>query len=176
MLIHTSLAIFSLVHAFVSLHDDEREAPVESWPQFRGAQASGVADAHPLPISWNVAVDESEGVRSDGVRWRTPIPGLAHASPVVWGDRVFVATADALGIDSSLKIGLYGAGDSADDMVEHAYQLWCLDLHSGHPIWVRTAVRAVPRFARHTKATQLDSTPVFAQLVEEVTESVRKIR
>jgi outer membrane protein assembly factor BamB len=127
----------------------------DAWPQFRGAQASGVADTHPLPSEWSV-----EGEAGPGVRWRTPIPGLAHASPVVWGERVFVATAVAKGLESSLKIGLYGAGDSADDMVEHAYQLWCLDLHTGHPIWVRTAVDALPKFARHTKATQLDATPV----------------
>lgn len=123
------------------------------WPQFRGARTAGVADGHALPRQWDVT-------KNEGVRWRTRIPGLSHSSPIVWGDRLFVATAVATGAEASLKIGLYGAGDSADDMREHAFQLWCLDLEDGRPIWVRTATRVVPKFARHTKATHADSTPV----------------
>lgn len=123
------------------------------WPQFRGPQAAGVDDSHTLPGEWDVT-------KNEGVRWRTAIPGLSHSSPIVVGDRVFVATAVAKGGDAELKIGLYGAGDSAKDMVEHTFQLWCLDLQEGRPLWVRTAARVVPKFARHTKATHADSTPV----------------
>ncbi len=127
--------------------------PGIDWPQFRGIRASGVDDAHQLPSEWDVATGKN-------LRWKTRIPGLSHSSPIVWGDRVFVATAVAKGEDASLKIGLYGAGDSAEDMVEHAFQLWCLRLDDGRPIWMRTAVTCVPEFARHTKATHVDSTPV----------------
>ena len=122
------------------------------WPQFRGVQAAGVADGQPLPEKWNAEA-------GDGVLWRTPVPGLSHASAIIAGKRVFVATAVAQEGESSLKIGLYGAGDSADDMVEHAFQLWCLDLDKGTPLWKRTATSCVPRFARHTKASHVDSTP-----------------
>ena len=128
-------------------------AALLAWPQFRGVRAAGVADAKPLPSSWDVA-------KGKGLRWKTEVPGLAHASPIVTGGRVFVATAVAKGEQAELKIGLYGAGDSAKDMVEHSFQLWCLDLEDGRPLWMRTAVRCVPKFARHTKATHVDSTPV----------------
>jgi len=57
-----------------------------SWPSFRGAQASGVASGQDLPDRWNAATGES-------ILWRAPLPGLAHSSPVVWGDRVYVTTA-----------------------------------------------------------------------------------
>ena len=123
------------------------------WPQFRGVQASGVSDGHALPDQFDVATGEN-------VRWRTPVPGLSHASPVVWGDRCFVVTAVKQGGDASLKIGRYGDGDSADDLVEHTFQVWCLRLEDGRVDWVRTATRCVPRFARHTKATHADPTPV----------------
>lgn len=124
-----------------------------AWPQFRGAQAAGVADDKPLPGSWDVPSGK-------GLRWKTAVPGLAHASAVIAGNRVFVATAVAKGKEASLKIGAYGAGDSAEDMVEHSFQLWCLRLDDGRVEWVRTAVRCVPKFARHTKATHADPTPV----------------
>ena len=112
--------------------------PGVDWPQFRGIGAAGVADSHPLPASWNL----EEGTN---VRWRTAIPGLAHASPVVWGDRVFVITAVSEGVDPELRVGLYGAGDSADDMVEHSFVMLCLDRDDGAILWQHTAVKTVPK-------------------------------
>ncbi|MEM7201795.1 MAG: PQQ-binding-like beta-propeller repeat protein [Planctomycetota bacterium] len=131
----------------------EPPRPGTDWPQFRGIQASGVGDGTPLPSEWNVAEDR-------GVRWRTAVPGLSHASPIVWGNRIFVATAVPSEGDPELKIGLYGAGDSADDMVEHSFELWCLSLERGDVLWRQTAAKAVPRFKRHTKASHANATPV----------------
>ncbi|MCS6863201.1 MAG: PQQ-binding-like beta-propeller repeat protein, partial [Abditibacteriales bacterium] len=56
------------------------------WPQFRGPRASGIAEGFPTPTTWNVAA-------SQNVRWKTPIPGLAHSSPTIWGDKLFLTTA-----------------------------------------------------------------------------------
>jgi len=55
------------------------------WPQYRGPGADGVDDSQALPVTWNVESGQN-------IRWQTPLPGLAHASPIVWGDRVYVAT------------------------------------------------------------------------------------
>lgn len=57
-----------------------------SWPSFRGPQASGVAEGQNLPDRW-------DGKTGENILWRTPIPGLAHSSPVVWGNKIFVTTA-----------------------------------------------------------------------------------
>ena len=56
----------------------------ENWPCFRGPSRQGVTEATGLPARWTA---------TDGVRWKTPIPGEAHSSPIVWGDTVFVTTA-----------------------------------------------------------------------------------
>ena len=56
-----------------------------NWPQFRGRQASGVGDGKP-PTTWDVETGRN-------VKWKARIPGLGHASPIVWGDRVFLTTA-----------------------------------------------------------------------------------
>ena len=53
--------------------------PSQNWPQFRGAHAQGIAEGTPTPVEWDV--DEGKNVA-----WKTPIPGLAHSSPIVWGD------------------------------------------------------------------------------------------
>src|SRR5688572_33454001 len=73
----------------------------DNWPQFRGAGASGIS---PIagPLQWDVPA-------SRNVRWKVPVPGLGHSSPVIWGDRVFVTTAVPVeGGVERLKTGLYG--------------------------------------------------------------------
>ena len=118
--------------------------------QFRGPAASGVDDGAPLPTTF------------DQPAWRTPIPGLAHASPVVLDGRVFVATAVIEGDDPELKVGLYGAGDSAADLVETEFRLIALDAASGDVLWNTLTSKSVPSFGRHTKATQANCTPAAA--------------
>ena len=53
--------------------------PSGNWPSFRGSQAAGVADGQQLPDCWN-------GEKGENILWRISIPGLAHSSPIVWGD------------------------------------------------------------------------------------------
>jgi outer membrane protein assembly factor BamB len=119
------------------------------WPSFRGPQASGVADKQDLPEQ----LDRS-------VRWKIAIPGLAHSSPVLWGDRIFVTTAVSSRAGATFKPGLYGAGDASDDMTPHKWQLISLDRKTGKILWTSTAYEGVPKEKRHIKSTYASSTPV----------------
>ncbi len=56
----------------------------DNWPAFRGPSGDGHADAPGLPVTWS---------EKENVRWKTPIPGKAWSSPVVWGNQVWVTTA-----------------------------------------------------------------------------------
>lgn len=123
-----------------------------NWPQFRGPNACGVDDSRKLPQRWNVP-------KNQGIKWRTPIPGLAHSSPIVWGDQIFVTTAISAEKEPDLKVGLYGSGDSAKDKGEQRWMLICLDKRSGKKTWEKEGHRGVPSVARHTKATYCNSTP-----------------
>src|SRR5688572_17763968 len=75
-------------------------APAQNWPQFRGPGATGVIEGSPQAVKWDASTQQN-------VRWKTAIPGLSHASPVVWGNKVFVITAVSSGKDET-KFGLYG--------------------------------------------------------------------
>jgi len=123
-----------------------------NWPQFRGPQASGVSDLADPPLRWDVEAGR-------GVRWQQAIPGLAHASPIVWNDRIYLATVIKPGPKAELKVGLYGAGDSYAEKVPHQWRLLCLDPATGKILWNKLGLEAVPRLQRHTKATQCNSTP-----------------
>ncbi len=122
------------------------------WPSFRGVGGSGVADGYPTPERWDLATAQN-------VRWKTAIPGLAHSSPVVWGDRIFVTTVVSRGGDDSLKVGLYGDIAPVDDDTEHAYRVLAVDKRTGNVLWSRLAVRTVPKIQRHPKATHANSSP-----------------
>jgi outer membrane protein assembly factor BamB len=126
-------------------------AAAVNWPQFRGPNASGVAD-DPAPVTWNVESGEN-------IRWQTPIPGLGHACPIVWQDRIYVATAVKPGAKSELKVGLYGDINSYAENESHQWRLLCLDKATGRVLWDKLAFEAVPRTQRHTKATHCNSTP-----------------
>lgn len=123
-----------------------------AWPSFRGQDATGIADGQNLPDTWDVKT-------GDQVLWRTPIPGLAHSSPIVWGDRVFVTTAVSSRGNATFKPGLYGDGDASDDRSSQRWMLYALDRTTGRVVWERTAAEGVPGNKRHIKSTYASATP-----------------
>ena len=48
-------------------------APPQNWPAFRGPAATGIAEGYTLPTVWNATANSP---KSQGVLWRTPVPGL----------------------------------------------------------------------------------------------------
>jgi outer membrane protein assembly factor BamB len=144
--------IMKLIHALTLSYCLALTAQAQNWPSFRGPQASGVSDAHTLPATWDAE-------KSINVRWKTPIPGLAHSSPVAWGDRIFLTTA----INSAENLSYIpkdrGIGLAQDD-AKHSWRIYCLDKNSGRILWERIAHEAIPRVKRHVKATQANATPV----------------
>ncbi len=58
-------------------------APGREWPRFRGPNGTGVADTR-VPIRWG----------EQDFDWRVRLAGAGHSSPAVWGERVFVTSAD----------------------------------------------------------------------------------
>lgn len=127
-------------------------AQAQNWPSFRGPNASGVADGKPAPTAWDAE-------KNVNILWKTPIPGLSHASPVVWEDRVFIATAVSGDPKPYFRAGLYGDVDSADDQSKHSWKVYCLDKKTGKVLWEQTAYEGVPKVKRHIKATHANSTP-----------------
>lgn len=145
-------ATFMIPHLITRAH----AAEPSDWPAFRGPNASGVRDGFTLPTRWNA--DPSAGPVV-GIRWKTPIPGLGHSSPIVWGDRVYTATAVREAGEAPLRLGLYGDRDGADDNDLQRWVIYCLDKATGRAVWDRTIKTARPRAGRHMKATHSNTTP-----------------
>jgi outer membrane protein assembly factor BamB len=56
----------------------------ENWPCWRGPNGDGTSSETNLPTEWDA---------NTNVFWKSPVPGIGHASPIIWGDRLFMATA-----------------------------------------------------------------------------------
>src|SRR5208337_1297837 len=59
-------------------------ASAGNWPAWRGPEGTGVSLEKDLPQTWGT---------NQNVRWRVALPGPGNSSPIVWGNRVFIAQA-----------------------------------------------------------------------------------
>lgn len=148
----TFLIVFVLVFAGNLAGEKQSKEGSVHWPGFRGQQAEGIADGFSTPVSWDIE-------KSTNVKWKIPIPGLAHSSPAVYGNRIFITTAISGKKDPEMKVGLYGNINPVGDETVHQWKVYCIDKKSGKILWEKTAHRGVPKVKRHPKSTHANSTP-----------------
>lgn len=101
----------------------------ENWPRFRGPTGQGISSEKNLPVSWN---------QSDGILWKTEIPGKGYSSPIVFDGKVFLTTA----LDSGLSC-----------------RILCIDLQSGTILWNTEVFRQVPGY-KEPRNSYATPTPV----------------
>jgi len=104
------------------------KARAENWPCWRGPRGDGTSLENNIPINWSV---------NTNIIWKTQIPGVGHASPIVWGNRIFTATALE---DTQEKI------------------LLCFDRKTGRILWQETVLRT-PFEKKHNHNSYASGTP-----------------
>ncbi len=145
-----ALAVASLLVLAWWLPTTARAA--DDWPQFRGPAGSGVSANAGLPDTWSA---------SDGVAWKTQIPGRGWSSPIVSGKKIFVTTAIKEGGENEpVAKGLYIGGERPAPKEVHRWMVYCLDLDTGKTVWEKEVHRGVPRQGHHLKNTLASETPV----------------
>ncbi len=130
----------------------------EFWPQWRGPLATGVSPHGNPPLTWS---------ETENVRWKVPISGQGHSSPVVWGDRIFVTTAAATGVErqpaaapeESESTPRWRRGGSKPTQVM-AFKLLALNRSDGSVAWERTAVEDLPHEGHHQDGSWASNSPV----------------
>jgi len=145
------LMVILILIASMSLMVAQEKSSETNWPSFRGINAKGFSDGRPTPATWNV---ES----SDNIQWKTPIPGLAHSSPVIWEDRIFITTAISENENPVLDTELKGNINPVEGEKSHEWMVYCLDKNTGKILWKKMAHEGVPKVKRHPMATHANST------------------
>jgi len=126
------------------------------WSQWRGPNGSGVSGKTGLPVEWSPG----------SARWKMPLPGRGHSSPIVWGSRVFL-TAELQGSvipgAKAPKHIMNGEEFKHPDSVgadrSHTLKVICLDRDSGKILWERTAYDGPVYDDRHRKGSYASPTP-----------------
>ena len=79
-----------------------------------GLAGTALAIQRPPPLKWDAETGE-------GILWKTEIPGIGHASPIIWKDRAFIVTCD---LDAEVR------------------QLIALDANKGAILWKQDVIKA----------------------------------
>lgn len=103
-------------------------AAAENWPSWRGPRGDGTSAEGNVPLGWSA---------TENIAWKTVVPGRGHASPIVWDDRIFVASCDE---DAERRM------------------LLCFDRRTGKELWQRVVLRA-PLEGKHPLNSFASSTP-----------------
>lgn len=148
-----------------------------NWPAWRGPLANGTAPDATPPTEWS---------DTKNVKWKVKLPGSGSASPVVWGDRVFILTAiapekpatpeaapppaaaaegqpPAAGPGGERRRGGGGGGgfgrsDKPTEKIQ--FTILCLDRNSGKTLWQKVAREEVPHEGHHQDHGFASASPV----------------
>ena len=125
---------------------------LDQWGQWRGPVGSGVAPHGQPPVEWN------EG---KNIRWKVPIPGQGHSTPIVWGDRIFLTTAIPVG--ATLPAGdehSAGAHDNMPASTKYEFVVLAVSRRDGKTLWERTVRTERPHESTHESGTWASASAV----------------
>jgi outer membrane protein assembly factor BamB len=130
------------------------QAKYENWHHWRGPLATGVAPKADPPIRWDT---------NTNIRWKAPLPGRGSATPIIWGETVFVVT--AIKTDRKAKPDelpkVHSTLDKKTDPPDHFYQFDVLafERDSGKLRWRQTAATKVPHEGHHASHSYAAGSP-----------------
>ncbi len=130
-----------------------------NWPQWRGPAGQGISTEKNLPTTWSA---------TKNIKWKTPIEGRGHSSPIVWGKKIFLTTAldgevvpgRTPGVTHKLADGTdFVHPDAVGADLKHTFKVICLDRETGKILWERVAYEGPVHDSRHKRASFASSTP-----------------
>ena len=147
---------FALVGATMSgekAQDSDRLAldPLDQWGQWRGPLATGESPRGDPPVEWN---------EKKNVRWKKELPGKGHASPIVWGNRVFILSAVPHGEKLKVPEQPPGAHNNDDPTRKTEFIVMALHRATGKTLWQTTVRDAQPHQSAHESGTWASASPI----------------
>jgi outer membrane protein assembly factor BamB len=133
--------------------------PAESdrfWPEWRGPLMTGVAPHGNPPLEWR---------ETKNVRWKVEIPGKGSATPVVWGDAIFIQTAvpkeaKAAAAPEPEAGGQRRGPRGIQPDAELEFTLMALRRSDGKLLWKKVLRTEMPHEGTHPTGTWASASPV----------------
>src|SRR5947208_6857609 len=122
------------------------------WAQWRGPLGTGVSPAANPPITWN---------EKKNIRWKTPLPGKGHSTPIVWGDHIFLTTAIPYGDTMKPRLPARpGTHDNFTTTRHHEFAVLAVSRKTGKILWQQTMLKDLPHEAGHFTASLASASAV----------------
>lgn len=133
--------VFWLSCGFVIAGLAPTHAADEYWPQWRGPLGTGAAPHADPPIEWS---------ETKNIRWKAPLPGKGHSTPVIWGDRIFLTTAIPYGETLPPKHSTApGTHDGVPVTQRHEFAVLAVNRRNGKILWQKTVFKKLPHEGGH---------------------------
>lgn len=128
--------------------DAAAPAGEQYWPQWRGPLMTGLAPHATPPVEWS---------ETKNVRFKVALPGPGHATPVVWGNRIYLLAAAET--EREAPTGSAAPRDEKATRV-HRFVVLAFDRNTGETIWETTVREELPHEAGHATASFASASPV----------------
>ncbi len=124
---------------------------VENWTQWRGPHADGHAGerARP-PIQWD---------KEKNMAWVAELPGEGSATPIVYGNQVFVLSAVKTERKSTTAVINDERAKTTPDAMFYQFVVSSYDRRTGQVLWQRVAIEQVPHEGKHETNTYAAGSP-----------------
>lgn len=153
----TRFALLAALLALPALVLDASATDERYWAQWRGPSMTGVSKTAKPPIEWS---------ETKNVKWKVEIPGRGSASPIVYGNRIYLLTAVPAGVTGPAQHEPRGALPKRG---VHQYKVLAIDRATGQTVWERVAREEEPHEAAHqdngtwaSSSAVTDGTHLFA--------------
>jgi len=114
--------------------------------------ANGVGPQANPPIHWS---------ETNNVRWKIPVPGKAHSSPIVFGDSVYVLSAVPVGkAEKPVYDDAPGVHDSVPVTHRHQFVVFAINRRDGTVSWKKVLREEWPHEGGHVTGSLASSSPV----------------
>ena len=153
-----TICIFALVA--VAAIASQPEGFEKNWHHWRGPHATGAAiDANP-PTTWS---------ETENIRWKVAIPGMGHAAPIIWEDKIFIQTAikgevpkeEQKADDDNPFSGFFQERRGRGGVAEmYKFDLIALNRSNGDILWQKTLKEIAPHEGTHQDASFASNSPV----------------
>jgi len=106
-----------------------------NWPQWRGPAGNGLVRHGNPPLTW---------AENKNVKWKVAVPGLGHATPIIWEDQIFILT--AVPVEAGAK--------------QLAFTTLCLARQTGRTLWAKVSRKDLPHQEIQRSNTHASGSPV----------------
>jgi outer membrane protein assembly factor BamB len=154
MKIMTLPVLFACLLAPFATAGDLDKARLNNWPHWRGPLATGVAPNGDPPITWD---------SKKNIKWKATLEGRGSATPIVWGDRVFIVTAietDRVADEKDLpKLDPKFEKKTKPPTNYYQFVVMSFDRKDGKLLWKKTATEQVPHEGHHDSHSYAAGSP-----------------